>query len=136
MVISRAWLRSIAVRDEWIVDGGYTHETALQAARELLSQSPLPEAVFATDSLKLMSIYRAAAEKNIAIPQQLAVVGYSNETLSFILTPAPGGIDIPTQELGQQSCELLFRLISGATVTTEYYRCHAYDAEINTSYLA
>ncbi|MGQ7176190.1 hypothetical protein ACUOA5_10535, partial [Escherichia coli] len=55
---------NIAVRDEWIVDGGYTHETALQAARELLSQSPLPEAVFATDSLKLMSIYRAAAEKN------------------------------------------------------------------------
>ena len=104
---------NIAVRDEWIVDGGYTHETALQAARELLSQSPLPEAVFATDSLKLMSIYRAAAEKNIAIPQQLAVVGYSNETLSFILTPAPGGIDVPTQELGQQSCELLFRLISG-----------------------
>ncbi|MDZ9520051.1 substrate-binding domain-containing protein, partial [Escherichia coli] len=44
---------NIAVRDEWIVDGGYTHETALQAARELLSQSPLPEAVFATDSLKL-----------------------------------------------------------------------------------
>ncbi|EOZ5412495.1 substrate-binding domain-containing protein, partial [Escherichia coli] len=104
---------NIAVRDEWIVDGGYTHETALKAARQLLSQSPLPEAVFATDSLKLMSIYRAAAEKNIAIPQQLAVVGYSNETLSFILTPAPGGIDVPTQELGQQSCELLFRLISG-----------------------
>ncbi len=101
------------MRDEWIVDGGYTHETALQAARQLLSQSPLPEAVFATDSLKLMSIYRAAAEKNIAIPQQLAVVGYSNETLSFILTPAPGGIDVPTQELGQQSCELLFRLIAG-----------------------
>ncbi len=104
---------NIAVRDEWIVDGGYTHETALKAARQLLSQSPLPEAVFATDSLKLMSIYRAAAEKKIAIPQQLAVVGYSNETLSFILTPAPGGIDVPTQELGQQSCELLFRLISG-----------------------
>ena len=104
---------NIAVRDEWIVDGGYTHETALKAARELLSQSPLPEAVFATDSLKLMSIYRAAAEKNIAIPQQLAVVGYSNETLSFILTPAPGGIDVPTQELGQRSCELLFQLIAG-----------------------
>ncbi len=64
MVISRALAaHNIAVRDEWIVDGGYTHETALKAARQLLSQSPLPEAVFATDSLKLMSIYRAAAEK-------------------------------------------------------------------------
>lgn len=66
---------------------GYTHETALLASRKLLSQQPLPDAVFATDSLKLMSLYRVAAEKNISIPKQLAVVGYSNELLSFMLTP-------------------------------------------------
>ncbi len=35
MVISRALAaHNIAVRDEWIVDGGYTHETALKAARQ------------------------------------------------------------------------------------------------------
>ncbi|WP_434659102.1 LacI family DNA-binding transcriptional regulator [Klebsiella sp. MISC125] len=102
----------LELHDEWIVDGGYTHDTALSAARELLSHR-LPDAVFATDSLKLMSLYRAAAEKNITIPDQLAVVGYSNEMLSFILTPAPGGIDVPTQELGEQSCGLLFKLIAG-----------------------
>lgn len=60
-----------------------------------------------------MSLYRVAAEKNIAIPQQLAVVGYSNEMLSFMLTPPPGGIDVPTQALGEQSCHLLFDLIAG-----------------------
>lgn len=62
----------LTIRDEWIIDGGYTHESALCAARALLSQSTLPDAVFATDSLKLMSLYRAAAELNIAIPQQLS----------------------------------------------------------------
>ncbi len=56
---------NIAVRDEWIVDGGYTHETALKATRELLSQSPLPEAVFATDSLEINEYLRAAAEKTL-----------------------------------------------------------------------
>lgn len=100
---------------QWIIDGGYTHESALDAARALLSQDPLPDAVFATDSIKILSLYRAAAEKNIAIPQQLAVVGYSNEMLSFILTPPPGGIDVPTRELGEQSCDLLFRHIAGKT---------------------
>lgn len=103
----------IAVRDEWIIDGGYTHESALCAARKLLTCAELPDAVFATDSLKLMSLYRAAAELAISIPQQLAVVGYSNEMLSFILNPAPGGIDIPTQALGDESSALLFRLIRG-----------------------
>ncbi|CBG88447.1 LacI family DNA-binding transcriptional regulator [Citrobacter rodentium] len=103
----------LTIRDKWIIDGGYTHESALSAARALLSERTLPDAVFATDSLKLMSLYRAAAELNIAIPQQLAVVGYSNEMLSFILTPPPGGIDVPTQELGEKSCDLLFQLIRG-----------------------
>lgn len=103
----------ILVQDEWIIDGGYTHDSALLAARQLLSQQPLPDAVFATDSLKLMSLYRVAAENNIVIPHQLAVVGYSNEMLSFILTPPPGGIDVPTQALGEQSCNLLFQLIGG-----------------------
>lgn len=106
-------LHEIPLNGSWVVDGGYTHETALQAARELLSQKTLPDAVFATDSLKLISLYRAAAEKKLSIPQQLAIVGYSNETLSFILTPPPGGIDVPTQELGQQSCDLLFSLMAG-----------------------
>lgn len=65
-----------------------------------------------------MSLYRVAGEKNIAIPQQLAIVGYSNEMLSFMLTPAPGGIDVPTQALGEQSCRLLFDLIAGKKAVT------------------
>ncbi|EAT3568361.1 LacI family DNA-binding transcriptional regulator [Salmonella enterica] len=105
----------LTVRNEWIIDGGYTHESAIEAARMLLSQNPLPDAVFATDSIKILSLYRVAAEKNISIPQQLAVVGYSNEMLSFILTPPPGGIDIPTRALGEQSCNILFKQIAGKT---------------------
>ncbi|ENG2549600.1 TPA: LacI family DNA-binding transcriptional regulator [Citrobacter farmeri] len=104
---------NIDIRKEWIIDGGYTHDSALCAARQLLACPELPDAVFATDSLKLMSLYRVAAELNISIPQQLAVVGYSNEMLSFILNPPPGGIDVPTQALGEESCALLFNLIRG-----------------------
>jgi DNA-binding LacI/PurR family transcriptional regulator len=33
--------------------------------------------------------------------------------LSLILTPAPGGFDIPTRKLGEESCDLLFRRIAG-----------------------
>lgn len=103
----------IPLCEEWIIDSGYTHETALVAAKTLLEMEPRPKAVFATDSMKLVSLYRAAYELNIRIPEQLAVIGYSNETLSFILSPAPGGIDVPTYELGIKSCDQLFRCIAG-----------------------
>ncbi|NCI18475.1 LacI family transcriptional regulator [Cronobacter muytjensii] len=99
-----------------VVDGGYTQESAMAAARQLLAMPEPPDAVFATDSLKLMSLYRAAAERDLAIPQALTVVGYSNETLSFLLNPPPGGIDIPTQQLGDISSALLFARIAGKPI--------------------
>ncbi|URN97513.1 LacI family transcriptional regulator [Leclercia adecarboxylata] len=103
----------VAINPEWVIDGGYTHESALAAAIQLLSSTTPPNAVFATDSMKLLSLYRAADELNIKIPEQLAVAGYSDPMLSLILTPAPGGFDIPTRKLGEESCELLFKRIAG-----------------------
>ena len=43
----------------------------------------------------------------------MTVNRHCNELLSFMLTPVPGGIDVPTQQLGEQSCNLLFSLIAG-----------------------
>lgn len=103
----------IDIHPDWMIDGGYTHESALAAACRLLSSANPPDAVFATDSMKLLSLYRAADELNLMIPEQLAVAGYSDPMLSLILTPAPGGFDIPTQKLGEESCDLLFKRIAG-----------------------
>ncbi|AFM60192.1 MULTISPECIES: LacI family DNA-binding transcriptional regulator [Enterobacter] len=104
---------NITVNPDWIIDGGYTHESALSAALQLLSSDNPPDAVFATDSMKLLSLYRAADELNLMLPEQVAVAGYSDPMLSLILTPAPVGFDIPTRKLGEESCDLLFRRISG-----------------------
>jgi len=103
----------LPLRADLMIDSGYSNESALEAARRLLTMKVRPEAVFATDSMKLVSLYRAAAELNIHIPQELDVMGYSNETLSFLLSPTPGGIDIPAYELGAQSCHQLFSCIAG-----------------------
>ncbi|CAH5636739.1 Ribose operon repressor [Enterobacter cloacae] len=104
---------NIAINSDWIIDGGYTHESALTAAIQLLSSTTPPDAVFATDSMKLLGLYRAADELNLMIPGQVAVAGYSDPMLSLILTPAPGGFDIPTRKLGEESCDLLFKRIAG-----------------------
>ncbi|OAE42760.1 LacI family transcriptional regulator [Enterobacter cloacae] len=102
----------IEINPAWIIDGGYTHESALKAASQLLSSDNPPDAVFATDSMKLLSLYRAADALNLTIPEQVAMAGYSDPMLSLILTPAPGGFDIPTRKLGEESCTLLFKCIA------------------------
>lgn len=102
----------IEINPAWVIDGGYTHESALKAASQLLSSDNPPDAVFATDSMKLLSLYRAADALNLTIPEQVAMAGYSDPMLSLILTPAPGGFDIPTRKLGEESCTLLFKCIA------------------------
>lgn len=104
---------------QWIIDGGYTQQSALAAAGALLSRPSLPDAVFVADSLKLIGVYRAAALKNIAIGQQLSVIGYGNETLNLTLMPEPGGIHVPTQLLGEKSSEALFDIIAGRDAPRE-----------------
>lgn len=37
--------RGIAINPDWVIDGGYTHESALQAACQLLSSDNPPDAV-------------------------------------------------------------------------------------------
>ncbi|UYU30252.1 LacI family DNA-binding transcriptional regulator [Siccibacter colletis] len=98
---------------DYIVDGGYTQQSACEAAEKLLAGASRPDAIFAADSLKLMSIYRVAAQLDITIPDDLMVVGYSNELLSFMLNPAPYGINVPTQTLGDRSSALLFDRLQG-----------------------
>ncbi|EPF0313744.1 LacI family DNA-binding transcriptional regulator [Enterobacter chuandaensis] len=105
--------QGIAINPEWVIDGGYTHESALQAACKLLSSDNPPDAVFATDSMKLLGLYRAADELNLKVPEQVAMAGYSDPMLSLVLTPAPGGFDIPTRKLGEESCNVLFKRIAG-----------------------
>ncbi|KFC09984.1 LacI family transcriptional regulator [Trabulsiella guamensis ATCC 49490] len=108
--------QGIPLNPNWMIDGGYTHESGLEAARQLLSSAERPDAVFATDSMKLLSIYRAAHECHLKIPAQLVVAGYSDPMLSLILNPPPTGFDIPTRALGEESCDLLFRRIAGKQV--------------------
>jgi len=106
----------ITVQNSWVVDGGYTNESALAAAEQLLSGESRPDAIFATDSLKLMSLYRIAHEKGIVIGEELTLIGYSNDMLSFLLSPPPVRIEVPIHELGTLGSALLFSKIAGNAV--------------------
>lgn len=101
----------LPVREEWMFDGGYNVETGSLAARKLLLGSNRPSAVLATDDLKVMSIYKTAAELGVSIPQDLSVVGYSNSSFIPFMTPSLTSIEIPVRKLGETGANLLFSII-------------------------
>ncbi|MBC6316418.1 LacI family DNA-binding transcriptional regulator [Listeria grandensis] len=102
---------NLDIRRDWILDSGYTAEDAYNAANQLLSHRDRPTAIFATDDLKVLSIYKVAADHELSIPQDLSIVGYNDRVVSTFLSPPLTAIDIPTKRLGQTATELLFHLI-------------------------
>jgi DNA-binding LacI/PurR family transcriptional regulator len=102
---------NLPVRREWIFDGGYTVESAYEAVKQFYQLSHRPSGVFATDDLKVMSLYKIAHEEGITIPDDLSIVGYSNNYFSPFLSPSPTSIEIPVTELGNAGTQLLFSKI-------------------------
>jgi DNA-binding LacI/PurR family transcriptional regulator len=101
----------ITPREELVVNSGVTIEEAYKSTKELLTSQRCPTAVFATDDLKVMSVYRVCSEEKIAIPRDISVVGYSNPSYSPFLLPALTRIEIPVRKLGEVGTHLLFNQI-------------------------
>ncbi|MEY8731520.1 LacI family DNA-binding transcriptional regulator [Peribacillus frigoritolerans] len=102
----------LPLKNEWIINSGYTIDAAHQSAKQLLRNNR-PTAVFASDDLKVMSIYKMAAENGISIPGDLSIVGYSNSNLHPFLSPSLTCKEIPVKKLGDIAVQVLFTKIKG-----------------------
>jgi len=103
----------LALQKEWVQNSGYTIQEAYRKAKGLLRLEDRPTAVFATDDLKVISVYRAFTEEKVRIPDDMSVIGYSNSNLSQFLFPSLTSMEIPIRKLGETGTELLFSKIKG-----------------------
>lgn len=100
-----------------LIDGGYTLESAYKAALELLCSQKIT-AIFATDDLKAMGIYKAAKNMNLRIPEDISVVGHNDFEYSALLNPPLTTVRVPIYELGVLSASKLFSMIHHHSVET------------------
>lgn len=105
----------LPIDSEWMIDSGYTLESAYEASKKLLKLTNKPTAVFATDDLKVTSVYKTAALLGVSLPDQLSIVGYSNTGYKPFFSPALTSIEIPVHELGDTAATLLFSKIKKNT---------------------
>lgn len=93
--------RGVAVPPEWIVEGGYTYESGIACGEALLSRSPRPTAIFASNDEMAAGVYRAAQRLGLRIPQDLSVIGYDDGPLAARLLPSLTTIRLPIRDLGR-----------------------------------
>jgi DNA-binding LacI/PurR family transcriptional regulator len=89
---------------------------ARAAAGELLDLADPPTAIFAHDDLLAAGVWRAATDRALAVPGQLAVVGFDDSDLAEHLGLST--VRQPLEESGQAAAELLLARLRDPAATT------------------
>lgn len=96
---------------KYCAHGGMIAAETRQAIVELL-QLPLPPEAIITASDRLSTTTLSILhEMQISIPEQIALVGFTNSASAHIFRPALSSVVQPAYEMGQQATRLLIQLI-------------------------
>ena len=95
--------------------GGYRAAETTDAARELLSRSDRPTAVFAANDLSAIRVLEIDRELGLRVPQDLSVVGFDNVPEAANAVPALTTVAQPLHQMGAEAVRLLLGLLAGGT---------------------
>ncbi|MEM1259295.1 MAG: LacI family DNA-binding transcriptional regulator [Bacteroidota bacterium] len=76
-------------------------------ANMLLSLRNRPDAVFAITDSSAIGVIKALNKYNIKIPEEIAVVGFSNSVHSTIISPSLSSVDQPGEKIGRTALKYL-----------------------------
>lgn len=94
-------------------------ESAKSAMNKLLELPHLPDAVYGINDTVAFGLMKAIKEAGLKIPENIGVVGFTDEFHSKVVTPALTSITHPTFEMGQKTAQLFFnRLNNGIQAET------------------
>jgi len=85
-----------------------------ESMKKLLSLSQIPDAVFSSSDLGAMGALQVLKEKKIAIPEQVALVGFANETFAMFSDPPLTSIDQHCKRMGNIAAEIFLEEIKAS----------------------
>ena len=91
----------VHVAPKWSVMGGY------EAAKQTVVQGQLADAYFIASDPMAIGAIRAWTESGIAVPRDVAVVGFDDIELAAYVTPPLTTVHIPTEMMGRLAVNLL-----------------------------
>lgn len=107
--------------DSFVAAGNYTPASGYTAMAHLLTHSPRPSAVFVASDVVAMGAIQAAKRLGLAIPGDLAIVGFDDVPLAEYYDPPLTTMRLPAFDLGWAAADRLCRLVTGNKLDqTEY----------------
>lgn len=92
--------------DSLIIHCDFNQDYAYYATQELLSMKKRPDAVFTISDRMAIGAMLAIKNKGLSMPDDIGLVGFNNEPMVSLVTPAISSVDQPSFELGKVAAKL------------------------------
>lgn len=106
----------IQFADDLVCYGEYMYKTSLHEITRLIKCGKSFDGVFAISDTMAAGAINALIQNGIKVPDDVAVTGFDNTELAYIINPAITTVSQPRQEIGAAAFEMLFDLINNKEV--------------------
>lgn len=89
-----------------------------EALARLLTQAPQTDAVFCSSDLLALGVMTEARSRGIAVPEQLAIMGFGDVPFLADMVPALSTVRINGASIGKQAAEFLIERAEGRTAAS------------------
>ncbi len=102
----------IPVDDDLIVNCGMEKQDGKVGLQQLMQLDNKPDAVFCVNDPVAIGVYQQSRVYDIKIPEDLAVIGFSNNEISSLIQPALTTVDQSARKIGQRAGRILINQIA------------------------
>jgi LacI family transcriptional regulator len=115
--------KRIAIDEQYIKycrHGGKDITETEKALNELLALPQKPQAIFTASDRITTTVLGLLHKLKLSIPDEIALVGFSNTSLAELLNPALSSVYQPAFEIGKKATEMLLSMIRSKYPVTEF----------------
>ncbi len=95
--------------------GDSKYHSGVELCAELLNMKNPPDAIFTGNNLITLGALEMIHERNLKIPEEVAIIGFDDMYWSLSLNPPLSAVRQPAYEIGRRACELLIQRIGDPT---------------------
>src|SRR5882757_41535 len=122
MALADAGLKPDPKYIKFVQHGGMIQEETRLALTELLQMKNRPDAIFTASDRLSTTTLSLLRKMQIEVPQQIALVGFTNSISAEIFHPSLTSVVQPAMEMGQVATDLLIQLIEAKRPVTEFQK--------------
>jgi DNA-binding LacI/PurR family transcriptional regulator len=102
--------------NDWVRYGGLHEQDGYASMDYLIKENKIPDAIFAVNDPVAIGAFQRIKEAGLKIPDDIAIMGFSNNKIASLVDPQLTTVDQPSFEMGRRSAEILIDIIEGKVI--------------------